>query len=186
MKHIYILYQLHFFNEQRILLTFSINSMQHNTTLSNLRYPFNYPFPPHTIHYTPLSTAKTCYKTSTSNKKKRKKKAPHPPIFPKPNRTPLPNYPFITDHCRQKPAPPLKNRRKKKKKKGKHLHPFTFPKPNRADQTKPKNHPTLSPSRTPSRSSAHAFSRGLGKRNPRGINCIHGDATEQSRFIRKQ
>lgn len=138
MKHIYILYQLHFFNEQRILLTFSINSMQHNT-LSNLRYPFNYPFPPHTIHNTPLSIAKTCYKTSTSNKKKGKKSTsssnfskakPHPP-------------PQLSFHHR--PLSPKtcstseKQEEKKKKKKGKHLHPFTFPKPNRADQTKPKN-----------------------------------------------
>lgn len=171
MKHIYILYQLHFFNEQRILLTFSINSMQHNTTLSNLRYPFNYPFPPHTIHYTPLSTAKTCYKTSTSNKKKRKKKAPHPPIFPKPNRTPLPNYPFITDHCRQKPAPPLKNRRKKKKKKRKTPPSFYLSKakPRGSNQTEKSTIIQLSPLREPFREAVRTrFRAGWG-------NAIRGE-----------
>lgn len=188
MKHIYILYQLHFFNEQRILLTFSINSMQHNTTLSNLRYPFNYPFPPHTIHNTPLSIAKTCYKTSTSNKKKGKKSTsssnfskakPHPPPQLSFHHRPLSPKTCSTSEKQEE-------KKKKKKENTSILLPFQSQtariKPNR----KINYHPTLSPSRTPSRSSAHAFSRGLGKRNPRGINCIHGDATEQSRFIRKQ
>lgn len=159
--------------------------MQHNT-LSNLRYPFNYLFPPHTIHNTPLSTAKTCYKTSTSNKKRGKKKHLILQFFQSQTAPPSPIILSSPTIVAKNLLHLWKTGGKKKKENTSILLPFQSQtariKPNR----KINYHPTLSPSRTPSRSSAHAFSRGLGKRNPRGINCIHGDATEQSRFIRKQ
>lgn len=112
--------------------------MQHNT-LSNLRYPFNYLFPPHTIHNTPLSTAKTCYKTSTSNKKRGKKKHLILQFFQSQTAPPSPIILSSPTIVAKNLLHLWKTGGKKKKKKGKHLHPFTFPKPNRADQTKPKN-----------------------------------------------
>lgn len=169
MKHIYILYQLHFFNEQRILLTFSINSMQHNT-LSNLRYPFNYPFPPHTIHNTPLSIAKTCYKTSTSNKKKGKKSTsssnfskakPHPP----------PQLSFHHRPLSPKTCSTSEKQEEKKKKKRKTPPSFYLSKakPRGSNQTEKSTIIQLSPLREPFREAVRTrFRAGWG-------NAIRGE-----------